>query len=181
MIRLITCMGVCISLFCGQFALAGVFTDIYYSVEDLGLGRWEYTYDVDNISLTAGIEEFTIWFDYGLYDNLIVTTPDTPLEWDQIVWQVEPLLEEPGGYDALVENLGISVGETFSGFSVSFDWLSTGDPGSQFYEIIDPATFNSVDSGWTATVPEPATVLSIGAIAPFVLGSRKKHKEKHTA
>ncbi|MBN1766410.1 MAG: hypothetical protein JW860_14225, partial [Sedimentisphaerales bacterium] len=45
-------------------------TQISYLVENLGGDTWEYTYDISNISLTAGIEEFTIWFDYGLYENL---------------------------------------------------------------------------------------------------------------
>ncbi len=66
-------------------------TEIQYVTNDLGSGQWEYIYTVKNIGLSAGIEEFTIWFDYGLYDNLVVTTPETPPEWDQIVWQVEPV------------------------------------------------------------------------------------------
>ena len=33
-------------------------TQIRYEAIDLGLGRWEYTYDVYNIGLTEGIDEF---------------------------------------------------------------------------------------------------------------------------
>lgn len=135
-------------------------TEIRYEVSDIGSGQWEYIYTVENIGLSGGIEEFTIWFDYGLYDNLAVTTPETPPEWDQIVWQVEPVLEDPGGYDAVATNLNIAMGTELSGFSVSFDWLGQGNPGSQYYEIIDPIDFHTIESGWT--VPEPATLFLIG-------------------
>ena len=70
-------------------------TEIQYMTNDLGSDQWEYIYTVENIGLSEGVEEFTIWFDSGLYDNLVVTTPETPREWDQIVWQVESLLEDP--------------------------------------------------------------------------------------
>ncbi len=160
--RLHLCL-LCVVLF-GNTASASLLTEIVYSTNDLGGGRWEYTYDVTNISLIPPIEELTIYFDYGQYDNLVVTTPETPPEWDQIVWQVEPILNDPGGYDALAnaENIAIDIGETLSGFSVSFDWLGTGDPGSQFYEIVNPTTFETIDFGYTVPVPEPATLFLIG-------------------
>ena len=62
-------------------------------------------------------------------------------------------------------NQGIGIGQNVSGFTVSFDWLGTGDPGSQFYEIIDPDTFDTIDSGFT--VPEPAILplLALGVLA----------------
>lgn len=145
-------------------------TQICYEATDLGSERWEYAYDVKNISLTEGIEEFTIWFDYGLYDNLLVSTPATPPDWDQIVWQVDPVLEDAGGYDALATNLEIAIGENIGGFSVTFDWLGIGEPGSQYYEIIDPVTFGTIESGYT--VPEPATCLLL--LSGGVLLRRRK-------
>ncbi|MCJ7777536.1 MAG: PEP-CTERM sorting domain-containing protein [Sedimentisphaerales bacterium] len=135
-------------------------TEIRYQTSDLGSGRWQYNYDVTNISLTVPIEEFTIWFDYGLYKNLAVETPDTPVGWDQIVIQPELVLGDDGYYDALALTSGIGVGQMVSGFAVRFDWLGTGVPGPQFYEIIDPVTFETIDSGWT--IPEPATLLVLG-------------------
>ena len=145
-------------------------TQIWYEAIDLGAGQWEYTYDIANIGLTQGIEEFTIYFDYGSYDNLSVSTPTTPADWDQIVWQVEPVFKDPGGYDALATNLNIAVGTSLSGFSVAFDWLGVGQPGSQYYEIIDPVTFGTIESGYT--VPEPATCLLL--LSGGVLLRRKK-------
>jgi len=145
-------------------------TQIWYEATDLGSERWEYTYDVANIGLAGGIEEFTIYFDYGSYDNLSVSTPATPPDWDQIVWQVEPVLEDAGGYDALATNIELAIGENLTGFSVSFDWLGIGQPGPQYYEIIDPATFGTIESGYT--VPEPASCLLL--LSGGMLLRRKK-------
>ncbi len=144
-------------------ALGSLSTQICYEATDLGAGRWQYSYDVTNISLTPAIEEFTIWFDYGLYDNLVVEIPKSG--WDELVIQPEPVLADDGYYDALALTSGIGVGETVNGFVVSFDWLGVGQPGSQFYEIINPLTFETVDFGYTA--PEPATIflLGIGSLA----------------
>jgi hypothetical protein len=143
-------------------------TSVLYATEEFGGGRWGYTYEVTNLSLSineqpAAIEEFTIWFDSDLYANLAVTTA-TPLSnaWDEIVWQPEPVLHDAGGYDSLVSlsNSGIGIGQSIKGFSVSFDWLGQGTPGDQPYEIINPDTFETLDSG--NTIPEPATMLLLG-------------------
>lgn len=146
-------------------------TQINYSVLDLGSGRWQYDYEISNISLEEDIEEFTIWFDYGLYSSLSVST-QLPLsnDWDEIVWQPEPVIGDSGGYDALALGLGIGQGESISGFSVTFDWLGIGAPGSQYYEIIDPVTFGTIESGYT--VPEPTTCLLL--LAGGLLLRRKK-------
>jgi len=152
-------------------------TEIWYEVSNLSPGRWEYTYEVYNISLSVAIEEFTIWFKYGDYYDLVVTTPDPPAsDWSEIVWDPEPVLQDDGAYDAKAEAwiLGIGVGENVSGFSVSFDWLpGTGQPGSQFYEIVVPNTSPVVviDSGWT--IPEPGTLWLMG-LGGLML--RKKRK-----
>jgi len=148
-------------------------TEIRYSLTDLGSNQWEYAYTVENIGLSEGIEEFSIWFDCGLYNNLVVTTP-APLSdnWDEVAIQPEPVLSDDGYYDALAEtgNPGISIGVTVSDFSVSFDWLGMGTPGSQFYEIIDPDTFATIEDGYT--VPEPITLILLGG-GLFALRTKK--------
>jgi len=41
-----------------------------------------------------------------------------------------------------------------------------GEPGSQYYEIIDPVTFETIEDGYT--IPEPGTLLLLG-LGGFVL------------
>jgi hypothetical protein len=140
-------------------------TQIWYSAEELAGGRWQYNYEVANIGLTSPVEEFTIWFEYGLYEKLAVETPPVlpPTGWDEMVIQPEPVLEDDGAYDAKALGLGIEIGHTARPFAVSFNWL--GDalvPGSQFYEVIDPVTLETIDSGMTQIIPEPATLLLLG-------------------
>jgi hypothetical protein len=90
-----------------------------------------------------------------------IETPDPPASyWDEIVLQPEPFLGDDDGYDARAAGLNIDIGESVIGFSISFDWLGTGSPASQFYEIINPTTFETIDSG--RTVPEPAMPLLFG-------------------
>jgi len=158
--------------------LGAVQSQIWYSADDLGGGRWQYDYEVVNISLTSPIEEFTIWFDYGAYDNLLIKTPDPPAgDWDEIVLQPEPLLTDDGAYDAKALGAGIKadpLDNTVSGFAVSFNWL--GDalvPGPQFYQIIDPETFETIDSGMTKLIPEPATLLLLGLGGLALLRKRR--------
>jgi len=164
--------GLIIGILFTAAAFALPVTKIQYETTDLSSGRWQYTYEVTNISLTKPIVEFTIWFDYGLYDNLSIETPDPPAgNWNEVIVQPEPVLSDDGYYDALTLSLGIGIGEMESGFSVSFDWLGAGQPGSQLYEIIDPETFEALDSG--STIPEPATLLLFG-FGIFTLMSKQK-------
>jgi len=166
--------GLLLVLCLGGAVLGVPKTQIWYSAEELDGGRWQYNYEVENISLTVPIEEFTIWFEYGLYEKLSVETPPVlpPGGWDEIVIQPEPVLEDDGAYDAKALGLSIEIGHTAGPFAVSFDWL--GDsimPGAQFYEIIDPATLETIDSGMTT--PEPATLLLLG-LGTLVLRRRKR-------
>lgn len=151
-------------------------TQIWYTTEDLGGGQWQYSYEVVNVGLASPIEEFTIWFAYGLYEKVSIETPPVlpPGGWDQIVIQHEPVLEDDGAYDVKALGLGIEIGHAAGPFVVGFNWL--GDalmPGPQFYEIINPVTFETIDSGMTTLVPEPATLLLLGLCSTALLVKRK--------
>lgn len=144
-------------------------TSILFNTTDLGGGTWEYEYTVTNDTLLTDIEEFTVFFEYGLYDNLIVTTPLAP-DWDELTADPDIIFGFPvdGSYDALASGAGIAPGNTASGFSVSFDWLGVGTPGSQPFDIVDPSTFLTIASGTTtsssgAPVPEPGTLMLLGS------------------
>lgn len=73
-------VGVIFVLFLAGIVFGGLKTEIRYQTSELGAGHWQYSYDVTNISLTAPIKEFTIWFEFGLYENLAIQTPDPPEE-----------------------------------------------------------------------------------------------------
>ena len=90
--------------------------------------------------------------------------------------QPEPVLKDDGYYDALSLGAGIGIGQVVTDFAVSFDWL--GDavmPGRQFYEIIDPVTFETIDSGYT--VPEPASAVMVFG-GWVLLGLQGRHESR---
>ena len=134
-------------------------TDISYTVEYIADNQWVYNYAVSNLELTEGIEQFTIWFDYSKYESLQIAS-DTVLDaaWDQLVWQPNGTLLNNGGFDALALIAPIVLGESVSGFSVSFMWSGDSSPGSQYYEIVNPDNPSEIlDSGFT--VPEPSSIV----------------------
>ena len=123
---------------------------------------WEYSYSVNNDTLASDIEEFSIYFDLGLYENLALAT--APANWDPLALDPDLSIPDDGLYDALALVSGIAPGDMLSGFFVRFDYLGSGIPGSQFFEIVDPNTFAVLDSGNTmsASVPEPETIWLMG-------------------
>ncbi|MES9993395.1 MAG: PEP-CTERM sorting domain-containing protein [Candidatus Thiodiazotropha sp.] len=154
---------------------------IYYELTDYGGGSYEYQYTVDNQTLSS-IEEFTIWFDLGLYDNLAISGSPN-LDWDGLAIQPDPLLPDDGFADWLSYGLTINPGEVLDGFSVTFDWLGSGTPGEQSFEIINPLDFSALSSGFTQTastapptsVPEPDTwVLMVIGLLFLGIGRLRK-------
>lgn len=152
-------------------------TTITYEATNISGSQWECTYSVTNDTLGADIEEFTIYFDLGLYDNLVAT--DTPYDWDPLVINPDPNIPDDGYYDALAWSVGIAPGETLSGFTVMFDYLGPDAPGSQYFEVVDAWTWEVLDSGDTVhaaaePVPEPATFFLIGTGLLGIIGIRRK-------
>lgn len=140
-------------------------TTVTFDLDFLGGNSYRYTYEVLNDTLSESIDEFSIYFELGLYENLAID--GTPDGWDPLVFQPDPLLPDDGLYDAFaLSALGIAPGEALGGFSVIFDWLGSDAPGSQIFEIIDSETFLAIDEGTTilrdeggpgVPVPEPAS------------------------
>ena len=140
---------------------------IYYEANNLSGNSWEYTYTVDN-QLDTPIDGFTIWFDLGVYENLLITgSPNW--DWDGFAAQPDSSLPDDGFADWLTFGLPINPGEVLAGFTVSFDYLGTATPGEQFFETFD-YDFNLLSEGYTeqmastasASVPEPGTLLLFG-------------------
>jgi hypothetical protein len=145
--------------------------EISYVATQVAAERWQYTYTVENIALAPAIDEFTIWFDYGLYSNLAL--PEVALGpggWSEVIVQPDPLFHDDGFYDALATGGGLLPGGSETGFTVLFDWHGTGTPGAQRFDIVDPVTFTTVYSG--TTVPEPAAVALFGFT--FMLTRRRR-------
>ncbi|NLE59091.1 MAG: PEP-CTERM sorting domain-containing protein [Planctomycetes bacterium] len=138
---------------------------VSYELTSFGGERYRYDYDVTNVSLAGSIRELTIWFDDALYRNLVLATPDPPAaNWSELVVQPAPSFHDDGFYDALAIGGGIAVGDHVSGFAVEFEWLGTGLPGSQPYDVVDPVTFQTQYADFT--MPEPATLaLLAGGLA----------------
>lgn len=165
----------CIRYFAGA-CLAGTMTFpaqatlITFDVTNIAGNIFEYTYTVQNGTFGVDIEEFTIYFDVNLFQNLSFAAASAG--WDPLVVQPDAVLADDGFYDALALAVGIAPGDTLGGFSVRADFLGAGTPGAQPFEIFDPLTFALVDSGTTVradavAVAEPASmwIFALGFLA----------------
>ena len=137
-----------------------------------GEDLWQYSYTVGDYSFDMDYG-FTIYFDYLLYSDLEDPPPYVNDDWEPIVWQPDTGIPDDGAYDALALEDGASLANPFL---VSFVWLGSGIPGSQFFEVYDPG-FNTIGSGETAPVPEPATLLLVGSGLLCLAGLRKRVKK----
>ena len=150
----------------GQQASATIIT---YDVSNVTGSIWRYDYSVTNDALATSLGEFSLYFQLGQYENLLALT--APSGWDGLIAQPDPLLPDNGFIDLLAQDGGIGIGQTLAGFSVQFDWLGLGAPGSQPFDVIDPANFTFVDSGVTqrAVVTPPIGGISVPEPSVFAL------------
>ena len=134
---------------------------IDYQLQNIGGNRYQYVYTVTNDgSLGAGVPVrlFDVLFDITLYDeNTLAITTTAPLsaDWNEMI--LLPVPGDPTAYDAFSATVGIPVGQSVSGFTVAFDWLGAGTPGTQPFEIYDPTTFALLESGTTRQLAIPPT------------------------
>jgi hypothetical protein len=138
---------------------------ISYAASNISGNTWRYEYVLANDTPGSTINEFTIFFHLGLYSTLSVL--DSPAQWDSLVGQPDPNIPDDGFLDALALSSGLAVNHSISGFSVSFNWLGAGIPGSQTFNVVDPQTFAVLETEQAqSTVPEPnsASLLSLGLL-----------------
>lgn len=136
---------------------------------------WQYTYTVSDHSFSMD-SGFVIFFDPFLYSTLQNPSPAVNSNWDILVIDPNAFAPEDGTFDALSQVDNPSLNDSFS---IDFIWLGGGNPGSQSFEVYDPA-FNVVDSGstfnTTTQVPEPpASLLLIGGL--FFMFRHQKRKK----
>ncbi len=118
-----------------------------------GIDRWQVAYTLDlGGSTFSSNQGFTIYFSSGLYSNL--NTTSSPSGWDVLTLQPETILIALDGLLdalALVDNPSVS-----TPFVVEFDWLASGSPKSQLFELY------SLQTGFQLTGTGSTHVQSVG-------------------
>ncbi|MEM2951183.1 MAG: PEP-CTERM sorting domain-containing protein [Nitrososphaeria archaeon] len=147
-------------------------TSIFFDALSLGGGTWQYRYWVSDYTFNTN-DGFTIYFEYGLYENIIPVSDST--DWDEISWEPDPLLGA-GAFDALALTDGASLAQPFI---VRFNWLGTGTPLDfiQNFERYNLYPFQILETGTTVPVPEPSIISLLGlGIASMGIFYRKIKK-----
>lgn len=169
-------LGLMILMSLGWIPLQVGATTISFTTTNLSGNVWQYEYTVINDSLSSAIDEFTIHFDRDLFFNLNVEA--SPAGWDSIVVQPDPGIPADGFFDGLALGAGLAPGAAAAGFAVSFEFLGAGSPGSQPFDVVDPDSFNVVDSGMTVAetvtgLPEPGSLALLGLALSALAVARK--------
>jgi uncharacterized protein (TIGR03382 family) len=133
--------------------------------------RWQYSYQISGGSFGA-FGGFNVLFSPALYSNVQGTPPSPNPDW--VVTTTPPFPPADALYTAtaLVSNPSL-VGP----FTVSFDWLGAGSPGSQPFEVFDETGFLPSEGGLTQAqaqgqVPLPGTLALLG-LGLLALRARK--------
>jgi hypothetical protein len=143
---------------------------VEYSSQNIGGNTWEYSYTVtlDASEIGLGANAFIVDFNEVFPDDIYAGLSATgePSGFSSFIQEPDHELPLPGWYAA--EGL---LGGTQSGFSVSFDYLAEGAPGSQSFAIMKLGPFDTlgesgqvIASGTTVSaVPIPAAVWLFGS------------------
>ena len=161
---------------------------IDYTAEHLSDNRWQYNYSITNGLETTNIGGFIVYFEYDLYMDLELKFSGDTVQGNRLDgWQGdgEIYVYMPQSFMGINENGELVVtmgtdawlmpGDTLGGFSVSFEWLGSGDPGSQLFKIFDDSFMclpddlhtqeyvSSQTRGDLTDAPEPQTFVLLGA------------------
>jgi hypothetical protein len=172
--------GVCAVLLCLPGVVSAI--TIGFDLQALGGDHYRYTYTVTNDgSLGAGValELFDILFPPDRYDEsslTIVTPPALQTAWSELILASAPGV--PAAYDVAALSGGLPDGARVTGFAVAFQWLGTGSPGAQAFEVFD-AQFNLLESGTTlpappTAIPEPGALALVGTGLVRLLWKRRR-------
>ena len=141
---------------------------VSYTLTSLGGSDWSAEFSVTNDTLGAPIEEFTIFFPVGDYENISIA--GSPSDWDGLAIDPDPGIPDNGFADWLALGSPLGVGETLSGFVATFTYLGSLEPGDFFFTVIDPVTFATLESGVAALADVPTEIPLPGAMWLFVAG-----------
>jgi hypothetical protein len=142
---------------------------ISYALTSLGGNTWEYSYSVANTDEVNGLSVFDIYFPsvasplFVNYTNITEVANPNPLNWQTTIFP--PSAPNLGAiYDAHALTTPIALGQSVTGFEVSFMYNGAAQLGAQTFEIYDPH-YNLLQTGSTtpmASVPEPYTLALFG-------------------
>lgn len=126
---------------------------------DHGSNQWTVDLTLTNDNHVAGINEFTVYFSELLFSNLSIIS--SPQSWDSFVAQPDLFLGSQGFFDTY-NPLALALGESQTGFTISFTFLGQGTPDALSFDALDD-NFNLISSGSTTNaatrVPEPSVFL----------------------
>lgn len=167
----------CVLLVCAAASAAASATGISYDLTKLAGNTWQYDFTVVNNSLAVPIGEFTLFFDYHTFANLIDVSEPAEYAGPAVVQPVLPVnplfpIAQDGFFDYLASDAGLAPSGTLGGFIVDVTYTGPGMPGGPQFQVVD-ANFNTIDSGSTtatASVPEPAALglLGIGLLGALI-------------
>ncbi len=142
---------------------------IKYDLSHIGGNSYQYNYTAINNSMSgAKMAWFSVLFDPSLYseNSLTIVTQNPPAsDWDELILSSGLLV--PAAYDVFALSGGIPAKSSVSGFTVQFEWLGIGLPGSQRFEVFDPTTNELIGDGMTTANAIAATPIP-GALILFL-------------
>jgi len=169
--------------FAPSLVLAGPVLIINYQAIPISSSLWQYDYAVSyapGSQLLGQYEAFDIFFDFTMYANLQNAVAGA--NWDPLVLQPDTGIPADGVFDVMAN---VSQPPLPDVFSIQFDWLGGGVPGSQPFSLVQYDAAGNLVSGpyspgqtTPSSLPEPGTLplLSLG-LAGFLVSGRvlKQH------
>lgn len=156
---------------------------VKYEAVALGGTSWRYDYTLQGNATATAFDGLTIYFAASSFGQL--SNELAPSGWETLVVQRDTGIPADGFLDLL--NLGGSLSGALTPvvFSLRVEYLGTGLPRSQRYELYQSTPFSVVASGETVQVgaiPEPRTnaLMLLGLGAVVALRKRSTSRSRQT-